>query len=48
MNVVGGSSGDGVRAKLFHQFYGRLKERSLLKALDGEAHMTKEEPHKRD
>jgi hypothetical protein len=37
MNVLGGSSGDGVFAKHFHQFYGRLKEHSLLKALDGEA-----------
>jgi len=37
MNVIGGSSGDGVNAKLFHQFYGRLKEHSQLKVLDGEA-----------
>jgi hypothetical protein len=37
MNVIGGSSGDGPVAKRFHQFYGRLKEHSLLKALDGEA-----------
>jgi len=37
MNVVGGSSGDGLIAKHFHQFYGRLKEHSLLKNLDGEA-----------
>ena len=37
MNVIGGSSGDGLIAKHFHQFYGRLKEHSLLKALDGEA-----------
>src|SRR4030042_1294444 len=37
MNVIGGSSGDGVNAKVFHQFYGRLKEHSLLKALEGEA-----------
>jgi len=37
MNVVGGSSGDGLIAKHFHQFYGRLKEQSLLKNLDGEA-----------
>lgn len=37
MNVIGGSSGDGAIAKRFHQFYGRLKEHSLLKALDGEA-----------
>jgi hypothetical protein len=37
MNVVGGSSGDGQIAKRFHQFYGRLKEHSLLKALEGEA-----------
>jgi len=37
MNVIGGSSGDGPVAKHFHQFYGRLKEHSLLKALNGEA-----------
>jgi len=36
-NVIGGGSGDGVNAKLFHQFYGRLKEHPMLKALDGEA-----------
>jgi len=37
MNVVGGSSGDGLIAKSFHQFYGRLKEHPQFKALDGEA-----------
>jgi len=37
MNVIGGSSGDGLIAKHFHQFYGRLKEHSLPKTLDGEA-----------
>lgn len=37
MNVIGGSSGDGVAAQHFHQFYGRLKEHSPLKILDGEA-----------
>ena len=37
MNVIGGSSGDGVTAKLVHQFYGRLKEHPQLKVLDGEA-----------
>jgi hypothetical protein len=37
MNVLGGSSGDGLLAKHFHQFYGRLKEHSLPKALNGEA-----------
>ena len=37
MNVIGGSSGDGVTATLFHQFYGRLKEHSQLRILDGEA-----------
>jgi len=37
MNVIGGCSGDGFIAKHFHQFYGRLKEHSLVKALDGEA-----------
>jgi len=37
MNVIGGSSGDGVNAQLFHQFYGRLKEHPQLKVLDGEA-----------
>jgi hypothetical protein len=36
MNVIGGSSGDGMTARLCHQFYGRLKEQPLLKALDGE------------
>jgi KaiC/GvpD/RAD55 family RecA-like ATPase len=36
-NVIGGSSGDGVNAQLFHQFYGRLKEHPQFKALDGEA-----------
>jgi len=37
MSVIGGSSGDGVTAKLVHQFYGRLKEHPQLKVLDGEA-----------
>jgi hypothetical protein len=37
MNVIGGSSGDGANAQLFHQFYGRLKEHPQFKALDGEA-----------
>jgi hypothetical protein len=37
MNVIGGSSGDGVTAKLCRQFYGRLKEQPQLKVLDGEA-----------
>jgi hypothetical protein len=37
MNVVGGSSGDGLIAKHFHQFYGRLKEHPQSKVLDGEA-----------
>ena len=37
INVIGGSSGDGVNAKLFHQFYGRLKEHQQFKVLDGEA-----------
>ena len=37
MNVIGGSSGDGLNAQLFHQFYGRLKEHPQLKALEGEA-----------
>jgi len=37
MNVIGGSSGDGLTAKLCHQFYGRLKEHPQLKAFDGEA-----------
>jgi len=36
MNVIGGSSGDGCIAQHFHQFYGRLKEYSPPKALDGE------------
>jgi len=37
MNVIGGSSGDGLNAKLLHQFYGRSKENPQLKILDGEA-----------
>jgi len=37
MNAIGGSTGDGVTAKLCRQFYGRLKEHSQLKILDGEA-----------
>lgn len=37
MNAIGGSSGDGVTAKLCRQFYGRLKEHPQLKVLDGEA-----------
>ncbi len=37
MNVVGGSSGDGLNAQLCRQFYGRLKEHPQLKVLDGEA-----------
>jgi KaiC/GvpD/RAD55 family RecA-like ATPase len=37
MNVIGGSSGDGVNGRLFHQFYGRFKEHSQLRTLDGEA-----------
>ncbi len=36
-NVIGGSSGDGIAAQHFHQFYGRLKESSQLKILNGEA-----------
>ncbi len=37
INVIGGSSGDGVTAKLCRQFYGRLKEHPKLKILDGSA-----------
>jgi KaiC/GvpD/RAD55 family RecA-like ATPase len=37
MNVIGGSSGDGVIAQHFHQFYGRLKEHLQPKILDAEA-----------
>ncbi len=37
MNVIGGSSGDGMVAKHCRQFYGRLKEQPQLKVLDGEA-----------
>jgi KaiC/GvpD/RAD55 family RecA-like ATPase len=37
INVIGGSSGDGVTAKLCRQFYGRLKEHPQLKILDGSA-----------
>jgi hypothetical protein len=36
-NVIGGSSGDGLIAQLFHQFYGRLKEHPQFKILDGGA-----------
>jgi len=37
MNVIGGSSGDGLNATLFHQFYGKLREQPRFKVLDGEA-----------
>jgi len=37
MNVIGGCSGDGMNAQVFHQFYGRLKEHPQSKVLDGEA-----------
>ena len=37
MNVIGGSSGDGGLAKLCRQFYGTLKDHSVLRTLDGEA-----------
>jgi len=37
MNVIGGSSGDGLTAKSCRQFYGRLKEHPQLKVLDGES-----------
>jgi KaiC/GvpD/RAD55 family RecA-like ATPase len=37
MNVIGGSSGDGLIAKLCRQFYGRMSEHPQLKILDGEA-----------
>ena len=37
MQVIGGSSGDGLVAQHFHQFYGRLKEHPQPKLLDGEA-----------
>lgn len=37
LNVMGGSSGDGMIAQHFHQFFGRLKAHSQLKILDGEA-----------
>lgn len=37
MNVIGGSSGDGVVAQHFHQFFGRLKEHLQPRILDGEA-----------
>jgi len=37
VNVIGGSSGDGMNATLFHQFYGRLKEHPQLRVFDGEA-----------
>ncbi len=37
MNVIGGTSGDGLRARLCRQFYGRLKEHEKFKVLDGES-----------
>jgi len=37
MNVIGGSSGDGVTAKLCRQFYGRLGEHPQFRVFDGEA-----------
>jgi hypothetical protein len=37
MNVIGGSSGDGVVAQYFHQFFGRMKEHLQSRILDGEA-----------
>jgi len=37
MNVVGGSSGDGLNARLCRQFHGRLREHPQFKVLDGEA-----------
>lgn len=37
MNVIGGSSGDGVVAQHFHQFFGRLKEHLQPRILGGEA-----------
>jgi hypothetical protein len=37
MNVIGGSSGDGLTAKLCRQFYGILKEHPQFKVLEGES-----------
>lgn len=37
MNVIGGSSGDGLTAKLCRQFYGRLKEQPHFRVLEGES-----------
>lgn len=37
INVIGGSSGDGLIARLFHQFYGNLGKQSEFKILDNEA-----------
>jgi hypothetical protein len=37
MNVIGGSSGDGMTARFCRQFYGRLKEHQQFKVLDGES-----------
>ncbi|MBX5327637.1 MAG: FIST N-terminal domain-containing protein [Candidatus Bathyarchaeia archaeon] len=37
MNVIGGSSGDGMIARFCRQFYGRLKEHQQFKVLDGES-----------
>lgn len=37
MNVVGGSSGDGLLGEHCRQFYGKLGEQSRIRILDGEA-----------
>ncbi len=37
MNVIGGSSGDGLIGGSFRQFYGRLKEHPQFKVLEGES-----------
>ncbi len=37
MNVIGGSSGDGLIGRSFRQFYGRLQEQPQSKILEGES-----------
>ena len=36
-NVLGGSSGDGIFARLFHQFYGKIGKQSEFRLLNNEA-----------
>jgi len=37
MNIIGGNTGDGLLATLFHQFYGNMGEQTHYKILDKEA-----------